>query len=142
MRTRTDPGVPSYEFVVPGRPVSVQGRSRAARRDWTEKVQVAAIRNSPATPPFFEPGVRLTLVHLCLLGPIDADNIIKPIQDALEGIFYPDDRVITDVDSHRRMMKERGLVARLPPILLAAWMAGRECVYVRVQTSIPLEAYL
>jgi hypothetical protein len=78
-------GVEVYEFMVPGRPVSVHGKSRVLLRRWREEVKVAAIRNSPAIPPFTMPTVRLTIVFFCGGSMIDTDNIIKPIQDDPSG---------------------------------------------------------
>ena len=121
----------------------MQANDRAAHRRWVEQVKVEAIRNSPVLPPFWNPGVRLTLVHLFDRTCVDVDNLIKPVQDALEGVFYPDDSVVTDVDSHRRMLKDEPKdAARIPPLLLNAWTEALECVYVRVEDADLLEVYL
>jgi hypothetical protein len=92
----------SYEFVVPGRAVSVRSGNRAALRAWLERVIVAAVESSPGIPPFWEPNVHLTIVFLSASGTIDVDNIIKPIQDSMRSIFYADDDLVSDVECHRR----------------------------------------
>lgn len=80
----------------------------------------------------FGVGSRLTLVFLCDGLAIDVDNVIKPIQDALIGVAYADDNVLTDVESHRRMMGEPMLFSALPPLLRKPWIQGPECIYIRL----------
>ncbi|HET7232721.1 MAG TPA: RusA family crossover junction endodeoxyribonuclease [Longimicrobium sp.] len=132
----------AYDFLVPGPPVSTQTKDREARRRWKERVQAAAVRATPHIPVFWDPGVRLTIVHLHREKLFDVDNLIKPIQDGLELTFYVDDVVVTDVDSHRRALDAKPDAASLPELLRWAWGAGEECVYVRVQYGVPLEAML
>lgn len=50
--------------------------------------------------------LQLTLVYICDDAPVDVDNIIKPIQDAMVGVIYEDDVQISDVDSHRRYLSD------------------------------------
>ena len=83
-----------------------------------------------------------TLVYLCTGKTADVDNIIKPIQDALRGLVYADDALIVDVDGHRRLLTGIFDLTRLPPLLSAGVVSQKECVYMRVQESRPLEDYL
>lgn len=131
----------TYEFVIRSRPVSTQTNDRRAYRSWSDLVAIHATRNSPMVPPFWEP-VRLTMVHLYVNDTIDADNLIKPVQDALEGVFYPDDRLVTDVQSHRRSVLAEFDPVALPAPLATAWGGREECLYVRVQSASALENYL
>lgn len=129
-----------FDFLIPRRPVSVQASNRAIYQGWMSYVrEVAATR---WVGPAIKTGeVRLTLVFLCGEASIDVDNIIKPIQDALIGLVYADDGMVTDVDSHRRFV--RGVdTTGMPPDLLAAALAGMECVYVRVEDAPLLERFL
>ena len=78
-------------------------------------------------------GLRLTLLFLCEDAPVDVDNIIKPIQDALIRLVYDDDELVTDVDSHRRFFSDPINLTGLPlSVWIAAWL-GIERVYVRVE---------
>ncbi|MFL5539370.1 MAG: RusA family crossover junction endodeoxyribonuclease, partial [Longimicrobiaceae bacterium] len=87
--------------------------------------------------------IRLTIVFLCAGTNVDVDNLIKPIQDALTGWAYRNDEQVTDVDSHRRSLRERRLdTDRLPRLLAEAWLAGSECVYGRGEEARALENYL
>ena len=86
--------------------------------------------------------LQLTLVYLYNSDPVDVDNIIKPIQDALIGLVYDDDLLVTDVTSHRRSLVGTFDLTQCPPLLIDGILAGNECVYVRVSDSKPVEEYL
>jgi crossover junction endodeoxyribonuclease RusA len=143
-RTRTPrPPVERFEFVIPGRPVSVHARNRGAYHAWKESVLIEAIRNSPATFPFTNFDARLTIVFVSEeRSPIDVDNVIKPIQDALTGVFYGDDEMVSDVEAHRRTWADEVNDDGLPNVLRAAWEARQDCVYVRIQKSVKLRELL
>jgi crossover junction endodeoxyribonuclease RusA len=81
-------------------------------------------------------------VYLCDDSPADIDNIVKPIQDALVGVVYADDSLITDVDSHRRFITDGIDLTNLPRLLIRGAESGEECVYVSVSLSENLEVYL
>lgn len=95
-------------------------------------------------PPASAAAFQLTLVYLCNASPVDIDNIIKPIQDALETVVYPADELITDVDSHRRLFTDSFDLTNLPPLLIQGIALQQECVYVRVQAGLanPIALYL
>ena len=81
-------------------------------------------------------------MYLCDRDPVDVDNIIKPIQDALDGLIYEGDAKVTDVESHRRSLRDVFDVVRLPELLLVGLESAQECVYIAVSESHPLEDYL
>ena len=62
--------------------------------------------------------------------------------DALRGLVYSDDALISDVDSHRRRMAGTFDLTRLPQLLLRGIASQEECVYVRVNKARSLEDYL
>lgn len=88
------------------------------------------------------PALRFTIVYLCDESPADIDNIIKPIQDALVGLVFEDDFLVSDVDSHRRSLQEPIDVTNLPRLLQNGVSGGSECVYVRVSDAQDLRVYL
>ncbi|HSU14639.1 RusA family crossover junction endodeoxyribonuclease [Longimicrobium sp.] len=133
----------SYEFVIPGRPASVHARNREAYRDWQVNVERAANRVSPGTFPFTGFDARLTIVFVSgVRSPIDVDNVIKPIQDALVGVFYGDDEMVSDVAAHRRTWADEVPDEGLPDLLRKAWKTKEDCVYVRVQKTARLRDLL
>jgi Holliday junction resolvase RusA-like endonuclease len=94
-----------FEFVIPQRPVSQQARRQARLREWRDFVARHArlAINEPrelATEP-----VALRLLYLYDEAALDADNILKPIQDALIGVLLEDDSVVTDVEIRRRWLR-------------------------------------
>jgi crossover junction endodeoxyribonuclease RusA len=93
--------------------------------------------------PIIQAGdLQLTLVYLSGISPPDTDNIVKPIQDALVGLVFSDDGLITDIESHRRSLGGTFDLTRLPPLVLAGIASGQECGYVKVSGSRSLEEYL
>jgi crossover junction endodeoxyribonuclease RusA len=128
------------EFLILRRPLSLQAKARRLR-DWKDYVRLQA-ENSWTNPMIEVGNLQFTLVYLCGEAPPDTDNIVKPILDALIGLVYKDDSLIADVDSHRRSITDPFDLTRLPLLLLEGLSSGKECVYVQVRNSQPLEQYL
>lgn len=132
-----------FEFLIPKRPVSLQTKSRKNLQAWKGFVQGEALKVWIAgCPPVSSPALRCTIVYLCNNAPADIDNIIFPIQDALVGVIFDDDFLVSDVDSHRRFLSEPIDVTFLPPLLRMAVACGTECVYVRICDAQDLRSYL
>ena len=129
------------EFLMLRRPMSLQG-NRANLRTWRDFVASQARRAWGDRHPIRRGELHLTLVYLCGVQPADADNIIKPIQDALVGLVFADDGLIVAVESHRRLLTGSFDPKRLPPLLLHGLLTGKECVYVRLRDAQPLEELL
>ena len=129
-----------FELLLPRRPVSLQAKRL---QPWKTYVRAEAARQWAAGPSSAG-AFRLTLVYLCNTSPVDIDNIIKPIQDALETVVYPADELITDVDSHRRLFTDTFNLTSLPTLLIQGIASQQECVYVRVQAgnTLSIEDYL
>lgn len=83
------------EFIVTGTPRSHRATSRS---QWQSKVQTAA-----PTQAALLAGPVLLRIDFFFEGTtdLDADNIIKPIQDALQHIIYGDDKAVVDVWSRK-----------------------------------------
>ena len=129
-----------FEFLIPRRPVSLQTRQRSKLQNWQAFVRAEASKTWVGTP--YSGNVHLALVYLYDADPVDTDNIIKPIQDALIGLVYEDDSLVTDVESHRRSLSDTFDVALCPSLLLRGIISGSECVYVRINSAKALESYL
>lgn len=129
-----------FELLLPRRPLSLQAKKLQA---WKAYVRAEAARRW-TIPPSNAAAFQLTLVYLCNTSPVDIDNIIKPIQDALETVVYPADELITDVDSHRRLFTDPFDLTTLPPLLIQGIARQQECVYVRVQAgpANPINLYI
>ena len=66
---------------------------------------------------------------------MDNDNMVKPIQDALIGLIYADDRQITDTRVRKTNRRGPFVVARLSPVLAAAFVPNKGFIYVRVEEA-------
>jgi hypothetical protein len=127
-----------FEFLIPDRPVSLQTRNRENLRQWKSFVasEAAKLWSGEAIS---DCNLQLTLIYLCGDDPVDIDNIIKPIQDALVGLAYIDDILVTDVESRRRPLVGTYDIARCPDRLLQGMASGSECVYVRLSDQPMME---
>lgn len=130
-----------FDFLIPKRPVSLQTRKTANLQAWKQYVRAEAAKTW-AGQIFANQDVHLKLIYLYDSDPVDTDNIIKPIQDALIGLIYADDLLITDVEAHRRSLYGVFDLTLCPTPLVQGIISGIECVYVRVAESKPLEDYL
>ncbi|MFN9240903.1 MAG: RusA family crossover junction endodeoxyribonuclease [Pseudanabaena sp.] len=130
-----------FEMLIPKRPLSLQAKNHNLQA-WKDYVYGRARNDWKSGTPYEKSGLRQTLVYLCDDSPADIDNIVKPIQDALVGVVYADDSLITDVDSHRRFITDGIDLTNLPRLLIRGAESGEECVYVSVSLSENLEVYL
>jgi crossover junction endodeoxyribonuclease RusA len=130
-----------FEFLIPKRPVSSQTKNRSHLQKWKNYVQAEAAK-SWMDAPRSDIEIHLMLVYLYDSDPVDTDNIVKAIQDALSGLIYADDLLITDVEAHRRPLTGTFDLTRCPPVLIQGITTGAECVYVRVSNADSLESYL
>ena len=124
-----------FEFVIPQRPVSQQARRQARLREWKEFIASYArlAINEPrvlATEP-----VALRLLYFYDAAALDVDNILKPIQDALVGILFEDDPVVTDVEIRRRWRGTTFTINAVSPVLAAGLALDREFVYVALSDA-------
>jgi crossover junction endodeoxyribonuclease RusA len=128
-----------FEFLIRSRPVSQQTRRRERLHEWEEFVRREASRywtlaHMPADSP-----VCITLVYLYDEVALDVDNVIKPIQDALVGLAFPDDSLITDAIIRRRQLRGRFDLSGVPSVLIEGFEYGGEFVYVHVGDAPPQE---
>lgn len=125
-----------FEFFVEGPPLSQQTRNYARLRDWKEYVRTEAAKLWQAREPYGGP-VKLTVVyyhegHAVL---IDHDNMIKPIQDALAGLVYRNDRQITDAQTRKTNIDGPFRVRHLSDVYARAFQAGKQFVYIRIEEA-------
>ena len=120
-----------FEMIIKRRPLSVQA-DKAKKQAWIEEVRRQAKKQWNRPAPLPDEAFAATLVFLYDSDPIDVDNIIKPILDALKEVVYPDDVLITDVTAYRRQFADAFDLATLPKVLVTAILNEKECVYVRI----------
>ena len=129
----------TFEFLIKSRPVSQQTRWRKRLHEWKEFVRQEAMRHwLPAQAPADGP-LCITLVYLYSEVALDVDNSIKPIQDALVGLVFSDDSMVTDVIGRKRQLGGVFDLSGVSPVLIEGFESGGEFVYVHVADAPPQE---
>jgi len=125
-----------FEFTVPGPPVSHQSRNKAKLAAWRQMVRGAAAARWGTTPPV-QRTLRITVsyYHEGLAVRIDNDNMVKPIQDALIGLVYSDDRVITDTIVRKTSIDGLFRIRGYSLVLLEALAKGDEFLHVIIDEA-------
>jgi Holliday junction resolvase RusA-like endonuclease len=124
-----------FEFTIPGPPVSQQTSNRANLQAWKGTVRAQAAARWPAGDAPHTEDVQITVTYFHD-GPavrMDNDNLLKPIQDALNALVYVDDRQITDCNVRKTDLDGRFQVRGMSPALAEAFSNGQEFLHVRVE---------
>lgn len=117
------------DFYVRGTPVSSQAkRTKAA---WKAKV-ASQCPSSSGPPTATDVSVAITYYHDGAAPAVDIDNIIKPIQDAMIGIVYLDDRQVADVRATRINTAVARLISSASPHLIAQLAIPGDFVHIVV----------
>ena len=124
------------EFTVAGRPRSHQTSDRVALRAWQRAIVAAAV-TAWASPPVADVDLSITVAyfHVGRTVTIDVDNLLKPVQDALNGLVYADDRQVTQAWVSKTPIDRRYQVRFAPLPLLVAFSVGEEFVNIRVAVA-------
>ena len=126
------------EFRVTGIPISHQSHNKALLEAWRGRVVVAA---QSAIPAGASPVATLVELHVVYYYEgssaqiPDEDNLLKPIQDALRGIIYQDDRQVMDGTCRKRDIDRAFKVRRCSPVLADGFVQGDEFVHVVVSEA-------
>ncbi len=125
-----------FEFTVPGPPVSQQSRNKTKLAAWQQLVKMAAsARWGTAAPVGVPLRITVSYYHQGLAVRIDNDNLLKPIQDALIGLVYQDDRLITDTSVRKTSIDGLFRVRGYPLVLLEALSKGEEFLHVVIDRA-------
>ena len=124
------------EFTIEGPPVSHQTHDKAKLAAWRDLVRAAAAKAMGSASPSAEPlKITVAYYHDAPAVLIDNDNMVKPIQDALNLLVYLDDRQITHADVRKGDINGRFIVRGVSSILLAGFAAGKAFLYVKAETE-------
>jgi crossover junction endodeoxyribonuclease RusA len=102
-------------------------------------VKAAAQAAWPGTRTRFAGDVGLRVTHYSERKIADTDNLLKPIQDALQGVVYKDDGRVRDSTSNWRNINGRFTIRNLSLPLAVAFSNGSEFLHVRVWISPDIE---
>ena len=102
---------------------------------WKAAVAAAARAAWPTEdPPLIDKlQIRITCYHDDA-PPLDADNMIKPIQDALIGIVYEDDRQLLDTHGALRDVNGQYWVRGVSTALGEGFHSDGPFVHIRIDT--------
>lgn len=126
---------PAFEFCVAGRPVSAQAVNRILLQDWKARVAAAARVAWFVDMPPWDCDVDLRVTQYSERRIADRDNLIKPIQDALQGITYRNDRQVKDSMSNWRNINGAFTIRFVSLPLALAFSNGDEFLHIRVCPS-------
>lgn len=109
--------MPPLEFIVKGVPASLQSSSTGKAR-WKERLQVAARTAIREEDELYGECRGILVFFYFRSTSLDADNIIKPVSDALCGIAFSDDKNVSEWLSRKTDLERTSI--RDPPPCVAA----------------------
>jgi crossover junction endodeoxyribonuclease RusA len=126
-----------FEFTVLGPPLSHQTKNAQRLAEWRAAVLAAAQARWPPHDPPLAKAIEITLVyyHDRPTVRIDNDNLIKPIQDALNGHIYEDDALITDTHVRKTALDGSFKVRRMSRVLADAFVEGEEFLHIQIDRA-------
>lgn len=123
------------EFVVLGPPVSHQTSNKTNLRAWKDIILAEAKKTWVLAPLPGKLKFLLINFHEGDDPPLDDDNMVKPIRDALNEFVYDDDRQIRYSETIQVGIDEPVKLRGASAILLAAYSKGDEFLYVRIEDA-------
>jgi len=126
-----------FEFTVEGPPISHQTRRPERLQAWKQAVRHAALQRWPeGISPFkLRLKMRVCYYHDGVAVRIDNDNMVKPIQDALNGLIYEDDRQITDIEVRKTDINGSFRIRGMSPVLAEGFVKGKEFLYICIELA-------
>jgi crossover junction endodeoxyribonuclease RusA len=121
---------------VPGPPISHQSGNKEKLSAWRQTVRSAASTVwSSQSPLATHLIILVTYYHEGESVRIDNDNMVKPIQDALIGLVYEDDRWITDTIVRKTSIDGLFRIRGYPLVLLEALSRGSEFLHIIIDRA-------
>jgi hypothetical protein len=123
------------DFILPGPPVSYQTRESATLRAWQKLVRTEAGKLWKKPPLTGKLKFLLINFHDRDKPPMDDDNMVKPIRDALNHLVYEDDRQIRYSETIQVSMDDPILIRGGAFIILTAFSKNEQFLYVRIEDA-------
>jgi crossover junction endodeoxyribonuclease RusA len=125
-----------FEFTFQGPPLSLQSKSATRKRAYKQRVEAAARQAMVAGTPPSTDALQITITYFYEGETPDVDNIIKPIQDALIGIVYVDDKQISDTRSRKKDINGSYKIRNASANLLQAFSTGNDFIHVIIEKHV------
>ncbi len=133
-----DRGGALFEFCVRGPSISAQAKNKRRLILWRGTVSDGA-RVACAGRSIDVSSLELRLTEFSDIASKDRDNMAKPIQDAMQGILFENDRQILRLHVEWRDINGRYIVRHMSPVVAAALSAGHEFIWIRLFRHVPNE---
>ncbi|HZV06656.1 MAG TPA: RusA family crossover junction endodeoxyribonuclease [Gemmataceae bacterium] len=129
--------MPIVEFTVEGPPVSHQSKNKAALAAWKAQVRGEAAKAWTRVP--LKGLLKCTIMNFFegSDAPLDDDNMVKPIRDALNGVVYEDDSQIRHSEHTQTSIDGAFRIRGVSKVILNAFAVGKEFVYIRIEDAPP-----
>lgn len=129
--------MPVVEFTVEGPPVSHQSKNKTALAGWKAQVRLEAAKAWTQAP--MKGLLKCTIMNFFEgpNAPLDDDNMVKPIRDALNGVVYDDDSQIRHSEHTQTSIDDAFQVRGVSKVILNAFAVGKEFVYIRIEDAPP-----
>ena len=124
------------EFIFDGPPLSLQSKNKARKRNY--KAMVASMASNVLPNGYIPTAeeVKITITNYYETQSGDVDNIIKPIQDALNGIVYIDDEQVVETSSRRRNINSSYKIRSVSAKILEGFSNGNDFIHVKIERHI------
>ena len=119
-----------FDVCVHGQPISAQTGQRHLLHAWKQQVAETCVKVWNQAP--LSGNLRLRVVYYGESRRLDWDNLVKPIQDALQSILYHNDRQIIEGSGRWEDINARRSVRYIPAPLAMAFSDGRPFVHIAV----------
>ncbi|MFA6275808.1 MAG: RusA family crossover junction endodeoxyribonuclease [Pedobacter sp.] len=127
------------EFTFDGPPLSLQSKNKVRKRAYKQNIETIARGILPAGFVVSPDDLEITITYYHDGASPDVDNIIKPIQDALVGVVYVDDKQIAHSTSRKRDINRGYKVRHVSACILESFGKGNDFIHVKVDTHTPSE---
>jgi crossover junction endodeoxyribonuclease RusA len=125
-----------FEFTIEGPPLSHQTHDKAKLEAWRKRVRDAAAKRWLSDHPVsIRLRIRVTYYHEGESVRLDNDNMVKPIQDALNMLVYIDDKQITHTDIVKVSIDGTFYVRGMSFDILQLLSIGDEFLHIRVEEA-------
>jgi Holliday junction resolvase RusA-like endonuclease len=124
-----------FEFTIKGIPVSTQTRNRPRLREWKGQVNAAAQAAMNTSAEAVTDSVCVTITYYYDGDSPDVDNIIKPIQDGLNGVVFVDDTQVVEIKSRKKSINGSYQIRGISSTLLEAFSDGDAFVHIKVNEA-------
>ncbi len=124
-----------FEFIVDGPPVSQQARKRGkgnSIEDWKKTVRQEAEKYWSSEQKTATGWVMLQITYFYNSDKMDVDNIVKPIQDAIKGLAYVDDKQVSDLLVRKRNLSGNFRIENMTSILTEGFERGKQFLHIVV----------